>query len=150
VEERFVADSARFGNSVADALKTPERAIDESFEWAIIDTEGTLRWAIGGIPLKSASPAIPERPTLTPISPMDKGLYAILVDPVISKSGQKVGVIKAFEDVTDEQRVLHQSAIFNIVVTAILWSITVALAAAYLRRTRVASLPAARRASTAF
>jgi hypothetical protein len=66
-----------------------------------------------------------------------------LIDPIVSKSGQKVGVIKVFEDVTDEQKVLHQSAIFNVVVTAILWSITVALAAAYLRRARVAEISCA-------
>src|SRR5258707_1153783 len=140
VRERFVATSERFGNSIANALKTPERAIDENFDFAVIDNEGTLRWAIGGIPLKTAAPEIPQGVTFPPISQIDKGYFAGLIDPIVNKSGQKVGVIKVFEEVTGEQQVLHQSAIFNSVVAAVLSIVTVTLAAAYLRRTRVAEI----------
>jgi len=42
-----------------------------------------------------------------------------------------------------EQKVLHQSAIFNAIIAAILWSVTVALAAAYLRRVRVPEIACA-------
>ena len=52
-------------------------------------------------------------------------------------------MIRAFEDVTGEQKVLHQSAIFNGFIAAILWSITVVLATLYLRRVRVADISCA-------
>ncbi len=143
VEERFVATSARFGNSVADALKTPERAIVGFLRYQRSQNRSSRRWAIGGIPLKTTAPEIPAGVRFPPISQIDKGFFAGLIDPIVSKSGEKVGVIKVFEEVTGEQQVLHQSAVFNIVVTSILWSITVALAAVYLRRTRVAEISCA-------
>jgi hypothetical protein len=62
---------------------------------------------------------------------------------VTSKSGSKVGVIKAFEDVTDEQKVLRQSATFNVFIAAMLWGVTVALATLYLRRVRVSAISCA-------
>jgi hypothetical protein len=49
-------------------------------------------------------------------------------------------VISAFEDVTGEQKVLHQSAIFNGFIAAILWGITLVVATLYLRRVRVTEI----------
>jgi hypothetical protein len=138
--QRFVTTAARFGNNLGDALKTPERAIDEVFDYAVIDASGNLRWAIGGIPLKTAPPAIPDHAMPAPIRDIDGNLYAGIIEPVTSKSGRKVGAIKAFEDVTSEQKVLHQSAIFNGLIAVILWGITVVLATLYLRRVRVAEI----------
>jgi hypothetical protein len=52
--QRFVTSAARFGNKLGDALNTPERSIDEAFDYAVIDSSGNLRRAFGGIPLKTA------------------------------------------------------------------------------------------------
>jgi hypothetical protein len=140
VNERFVASAARFGRNVADAANVPERAIDEAFDVAIIDARGMLRWAIGGIPLKTAAPNIPDRPLFVPLLRADGDLFAPFIEPVTSRSGQKVGFIRVFDDVTDEQDVLYRSALFNVVVAAILWVVTVATAAVFLKRPRVADI----------
>jgi len=105
VNERFAKSAARFGGSAADALRTSERAIDEAFDFAIIDSDGTLRWGITGIPLKTAAPDIPDLAKLAPVQLLNGNLYSSFIEPVTSKSGQKVGLIRVFEDVTDEQRV---------------------------------------------
>lgn len=94
VNERFVENAARFGRTVADAAKLPERAIDEAFDFAVIDATGTLRRAIGGIPLKTAAPEIPDRAAFVPLLHFDGDLFASFVQPVMSRSGQKVGVIR--------------------------------------------------------
>ena len=143
INERFAKSAARFGNSAADATKTPERAIDEAFDFAIIDNDGMLRWGISGIPLKTATPEIPDRNILAPVQLLDGNLYSSFIEPVTSKSGQKVGVIRVFEDVTDEQRVLHQSAIFNVAIAAVLWSLTVGVAAMFLRHARASEISCA-------
>ena len=119
VGERFASNAARFGTSVAAALRTPERAIDEAFDYAIIDRNGGLRWAIGGIPLKASVPRIPPKPELASVRQIDGKTYATLLEPVLSKTGREVGLISVLEDVTDERRVLHNSAIFNAVVAAL-------------------------------
>lgn len=143
IAARFTANADRFGRSVSDALATPERAIDEAFDCAVIDARGTLRWAIGGIPLKSAIPEIPDRSTLIPARQIGDSYYSIFLQPVKSRSGRKVGIISVYLDVSGEQRVLHQSAEFNALVAIVLWSLTVGLAAAYLHRTRVPEISCA-------
>jgi hypothetical protein len=140
LNERFAKSAARFGGKVADAVNTPERAIDEAFEFAIIDTSGSIRWAIGGIPLKTTVPSIPNQAYLAPIRRFQKELYSSFVQPITSRSGQKVGVITAFADVTGEQDVLHQSAAFNWFVSAILWIVTVGTAAVLFKRRLPAEL----------
>src|SRR5208282_5536911 len=117
-----------------DALGTPERAIDVPFDYAVIDEHGVLRRAMGGIPLRGSPPAIPPQPTLVPLTRIEGKMYAVFLDPLVSKSGGAVGLIYVFEDVTDNQRLLRQSAIFNAVVAALLWLFTVGVYAAYLKR----------------
>jgi len=143
LQERFIANASRFGSNVADATHTPERAIHESFDWAIVDLNGTLRWAIGGIPMKIAVPEIPDTPALSPVCQVGSGYYSVFFQPVRSRSGRKVGVITVLEDISAERRVLHQSAIFNLLVGVSLWFITVAFAILYLRRTRVPEITCA-------
>lgn len=140
IAQRFVTTASRFGNKLGDALNTPERAIDEAFDYAVIDASGNLRWAFGGIPVKTAPPEIPDHAMPAQVRDIDGNLYAGFIEPVISKSGRKVGVIRAFEDVTGEQKVLHQSAIFNGFIAAILWGITLVVTILYLRRIPVAEI----------
>ena len=143
LSERFAKSAARFGASTADATTTPERAIDEAFDFAIIDNHGTLLWGISGIPLKTAAPIIPDRAMIAPLQFLSGDLYSSFIEPVTSKSGQRVGLIRVFEDVTDEQRVLHQSLVFNVVIAIILWGLTVGAVAAYFKRTRPSEISCA-------
>jgi hypothetical protein len=85
----FLTNASRFGASVADGLDTPERAIHESFDWVIIDSDRTLRWAIGEIPLKSAAPAIPDRRALMPVRQIGKAFYSAFVQPVKTDLAEK-------------------------------------------------------------
>lgn len=66
----------------------------------------------------------------------DEARYSSLAMPVTTKSGRSVGLIEVFDDVTDEQGVLRQSAIFNSVVAGIACLVAVAFVAFYLRRIR--------------
>jgi hypothetical protein len=136
LEQLFAQNAARFGTTIGEALHTPERAIHESVEYAIIDANGVLRWAIGGIPLKAAVADIPDHSTLVPVRHVAEKVYSTFLDPIVSQSGMRVGLISVFDDITDEQRMLRNSAIFNGVVATFVWLATVALAAAYLRRVR--------------
>ena len=136
----FGSNAERFGANVADALRTQERTIDEAFDYAVLDANGVLLRAIGGIPLKASPPAIPQQATLVPVNRIQDKMYVALLDPLVSKSRDAVGLISVFEDVTDDQHLLRQSAIFNGAVVILLWLATVAFAAAYLRRTRPSAI----------
>jgi hypothetical protein len=54
-----------------------------------------------------------------------------------------VSVISVFEDVSGEQRVLHQSAEFNGVIGTLLWFIAVGFASVFLQHTRVQQITCA-------
>jgi len=136
-QERFVANAVKFGPTVAHAVDIPERAIDEPFDYAIIDSNGAVRWAIGGIPMRSAVPTIPDDPVFTAVRQIGKGYYSSFVQPLKDKSGSKVGVISVFEDISDEQRILAQAVKFNALVATALWILTVGFSAVFLRRGRV-------------
>jgi hypothetical protein len=111
--------------------------------YAIIDENGVLLSALGGIPLKASSPTIPAKPTLTSVHQIDKNMYVALLEPVESNSGREVGLISVFDDVTSDQRLLKESAVFNAIVAVLLWLITVAFSAAYLRRVRPSAISCA-------
>jgi len=143
INERFASNAARFGASVKDAKDTPERKIDEAFDFAIIDGNGNLLRTTGGIPLKTSPPAIPAKPTLAPTRQVDGEMYAVFLDPVANKSGSLVGLISVFEDVTSDEQVLRGSAIFNTIVATLLWIITVAFSATYVRRIRPSTISCA-------
>lgn len=132
----FLPNAARFGATVKDALSTQERTIDEAFDYVILDENGVLLRAIGGIPLKASPPQIPQQTTFAPVNRIQDKMYTALVDPLVSKSHGAVGLISVFEDVTDDQRLLRQSALFNGEVATLLWLATLAFAAVYFRRTR--------------
>lgn len=136
VEALFASTAARFGASVAEATHTPERAIHEAFDFAVIDAEGNLLRAIGGIPLKASPPTIPSKPMLVPARQIEDKTYAAYLEPITSKSGSAVGLISVFEDVTDDQHLLGKSALFNGAVSAFLWIMTLALSVGYLKQIR--------------
>jgi hypothetical protein len=140
IDAMFASNALRFGTSVEEAMRTSQRAIDESLEFAIIDKNGILHWLIGELPLMTSPPAIPTTPTLVPIRQVGDETYAIFLEPVVSKSGSDVGLISVFEDVTSEQQLLLRTAYFNAIVCALLWVITVAFFIAYMRPVRPSTI----------
>jgi Putative DNA-binding domain len=136
VDALFESTAARFGASVAEASRTPEHAIHEAFDFAVIDAEGDLLRAIGGIPMKASPPAIPQKSVLVPVRRIDDKIYAAFLEPITSKSGSAAGLISVFADVTENQRLLRQSTIFNGAVSAFLWIMTLALSVGYLNQLR--------------
>jgi hypothetical protein len=83
---------------------------------------------------------MPTKLGSAPIRQIEGEMYAVFLDPVVSKSGSKVGLISVFEDVTSDERVLQGSARFNAIVAALLWVITVGFSTAYLRRIRPSTI----------
>jgi hypothetical protein len=136
IDDLFATNAAQFGASVEVASRTPERKIDASFDYAIIDNNGTLLWATGGIPLKTLQPAMPAKPTFGPTRQINGEMYDVFLDPVVDRSGSQVGLITVLVDVTSDLRVLHGSAVFNTIVCALLWAFTIAFFTVFLRRVR--------------
>jgi hypothetical protein len=136
INERFASSAAQFGASVEEATRTSERKIDEAFDFAIIDNNQILLKAFGGIPLKTSPLAISASPTFARVHLVNGKTWDVFLEPVKSKSGSAVGLISDFLNVTSDERILRESAVFNAIVAALLWIVTVAFFAAYMRPVR--------------
>ena len=143
VEQRIETNAKRFGGTVAQATQVKERSIDELFDYAVIDGNSELRESMTGIPLRTAAPQAPLKPTFVPARAIDGDLYAMVEDPIVDKSGRLVGLVEVFKEITDEQRVLRETAVFNSVVTLLIWLATVSMAAVFLKRMRRAGISCA-------
>ncbi len=143
VEPLLKENVLRFGSTVAEALRVKERSIDESFDYAIIDSNGVLRESNSGIPFKTAAPQIPAKPRFIPIREIEGEPYASLEYPIFDSSRRAVGLVTVFKEVKEQERVLRETALFNIIVAAALWLTTVSALALYHRRVRAGEISCA-------
>jgi hypothetical protein len=67
-------------------------------------------------------------------------MYDVFLDPVVDKFGSQVGLITVLVNVTSDLRVLHGSAVFNAIVAAFLWVLTIAFFTVFLRRVRPSTI----------
>jgi len=135
LDERFAETSAKFGSSIATALATSERKVPQSFDYAIIDQSGGLKYIAGGIPLKTTPPQIPVAPyTKWFVGSDGSSVWASVINPVVNKRGERFALIRDFQDVTDQQAMLHRAGIFNLFACGVLWLVTMLVGVAYLRR----------------
>jgi len=140
IDERFTSSAAQFGASIEEATRTSDRKIDEAFDFAIVDNNQILLKAEGGIPLKASPLAMSVTSTFARVHIANGESWDVLLEPVKSKSGSTIGYISDFQDVTWGERVLRKSAVFNTIVAALLWVITVAFFTAYQRRDRPSTI----------
>jgi hypothetical protein len=86
------------------------------------------------IPLRALPPSIPKSSQFVPWRQIDGRVYGELDDPIFYKSASPIGLIRVFDDVTDQEKVLVAAAKFNLMVAAVGWLIAISLVALYVKR----------------
>lgn len=100
VDERLQENAARFGGSLEGAENIRPRDIDEAIEYVILDDLGHIKFAIGGIPLKLLDyPKLPFE-AIQEIPKRTGSTYGLLSIPFKDPSGQNVGTITAFHELS--------------------------------------------------
>jgi hypothetical protein len=132
IEQRFRVNVQQFAGSASEAAKVEERRIDSLLDYAVIDESGNVLQLRTGIPFKVSPPLIHAEVNFTPNLDISGSSYALLENPIFDQSGRAVGAIRVFEDLSDQQRVLHMAGIFNVAVACTIWLATVYLLWAYL------------------
>jgi hypothetical protein len=126
------------GRSVQDALKVESRQIDINVDYAVIASDGTLKYAIGGIPLKVISSRIAANDHgATNQQSLDHKSYQVLSKPITDRAGHAVGTIIALRNIDAELQTLSHQLYFNAVVAAIAFLLTLLLFVFYALRTRL-------------
>lgn len=87
-DDLLLSTSHTFGNSIQDAVKVQLRQIDINIDYAVIGSDGTLKYANGGVPLRVLSTA----PLATGNSPISQQLtlghktYQVVAQSIIDRS----------------------------------------------------------------
>jgi len=96
-DSELVANAANFGTSLASAVATKSRLIDNDVSYAIIGSDQEIKNAFGAIPLKTS---ILPKP-LDQMAKLEsaKTVYQLYFQPITDSSGKTVGTIIVPKDV---------------------------------------------------
>jgi hypothetical protein len=127
IDDLLIATANRFGSSVARALKVETREIDLRVDYAILSSNGEIRFAIGAVPLELAEGR--EQSNSEGLRLIDRNGKNLVVyhEPILNSQGQVIAKILVPKDVTAEQKTLRQIAIFNLWLAVGAWTIAVVL-----------------------
>jgi hypothetical protein len=108
----------------ATSVKGPKK-IDNDVEYAVMSSDGELKAAWGGVPLKTDSSVLPHpsdhvRRVVSSGTP-----YLLYFRPVVDKQHQEVGTIIVPKDMSLEEQALHSQDRFNLAVVGITGALTV-------------------------
>lgn len=130
-DETLVADAGKFGSSVESALNVRPRSIAREIDYCIVDDAGDLKFAIGGIPLRTKTP-LPTILSRTLWQVATNGhSYSVFTTPVIDKSNAVVGMVTIPMDSTLEHKTLGNAVKFNIMLALTSWVVVGILTAKY-------------------
>jgi len=98
LDERLQENARRFGDTLEHAATVSPSDIDRNLDFAVIDANGRLRFAIGGIPLRLRS--YPQSPfgEIMQLRTTSGTTHALLSTPFVDESGQTVGTVNVVSD----------------------------------------------------
>jgi len=98
VDNRLLGDAALFGTTIESALRVKIEQTDRYTQFAIVDDKMNVRFAVGGIPLLIEPSRTLKFNHFNEIPTEDGLTYSVFTSPVLSNSGQLVGVISTFDE----------------------------------------------------
>lgn len=102
----------RFGSTLAEAVAAPIRDIGSGIELAVIDNDGQLRKAWGGIPLQATAVGAGFlKPSTFSMQVGDKS-FRLLSSPLLTSSGKSLGRVIVRRDTSVDQAALWQLLLF--------------------------------------
>jgi hypothetical protein len=134
VDGILLANIKEFGNTIDDAIKVRPRNVDINTEYCVIDENGNLRWAIGGIPIHSNTNIADITSDATIETRLNGKYYSVYSTPILDVSGKIVGSIVIPKDNTLRHQTINNALIFNIIIAIVTWIIVGILSAIYFLR----------------
>jgi hypothetical protein len=124
----------QFGSSLEEAAKVRPRDINQNIDFAVLDASGNLKFAIGGVPVKTTPPSVPG-PSGSQSKLLTSGKsYVVASYPIVDASGTSVGTVAIPREDTLERQTLHTSVWFNIGLAMLSWLTVGSLTASYFAR----------------
>jgi hypothetical protein len=113
-DTKLLANASKFGATLDDATSIRSREIDEDVDYAVISSQGELREAWGGVPLKTNRQALPVPSDHLARLVSSGKPYLLYFQPILDRRGQEVGTVIVPKDIALEQEALQAQDRFNI------------------------------------
>jgi hypothetical protein len=134
VDEILRGNMKEFGNTLDDAIKVRPRNVNTNTEYCVIDDNGRLQWAIGGIPLRLNANIAAIISDSTIETRLNGKYYSVYSTPILDVLGNIVGSIIIPKDNTLRHQTINNALIFNIIIAIVSWIIVGILSAIYFLR----------------
>jgi hypothetical protein len=120
VADSMLKDNAeKFGSTLAEATSVKGREIDGDVEYAVLSSDGELKTAWGGVPLKVDTSALPAPSDHVGRLISNGKPYLLYFQPIVDKQHQSVGTIIVPKDMSLEEQALRSQDRFNLSIVAI-------------------------------
>lgn len=128
-DSKLVANAARFGSTLEQATQLGSRMIDFDVDYAVLSSQGEIKAAWGGIPLKTQINALPKAGSQMVSLASNGKSYLLFIQPILDVRGQEVGTVIVPKEMNLEQKAVIAQDKFNfgIVVFTGLFAVAMAL-----------------------
>jgi Putative DNA-binding domain len=117
-DQKLQKNAAKLGGTLQEAMAVKSREIDSDVDYAIVNSDGALAYAFGGVPLKTNAQSLLQLPRgLTRFVSNGKP-YLLYCRPLLNSLNQRVGVVIVPKDVSLEEEALRAQDRFNYLIVA--------------------------------
>jgi len=129
-DTKLLENAARFGTTIEQAASLNPREIDFEVDYAVIDSNGELKAALGGVPLKTVPNALLISYDHLVSLVSNSKPYLLYSQPIRDNHGQEVGTVIVPKEMGLEQEALRVQDKFNywvveiaalLAIVAVLW-----------------------------
>jgi hypothetical protein len=125
-DAKLLANAAKFGATLADAVEVNPKKVDAMIEYAVLDQEGNLRNAWGRLPLRTTPGSLSK--LLVEREVVFGGKHYILARKIaVGLTHNPLAVVLVPREVTAERAALGSQLRFNVVVAALAWFTAVSI-----------------------
>src|SRR5262249_43800718 len=114
LDERLQETAKHFGTSLRDALLVKDNEIDKNIDYALVNDDGTIANAAGGIPLKAVVTPVIAQNKFTEVISSEGSTYGALSVPILGTSGKSVGSIFVFDEIPPNPWFVLRSWLMNL------------------------------------
>lgn len=102
VDDRLQENAKRFGESLERATRVSPSDIDRNLYYAVLDDRGSVRFTIGGVPLRLVEYPKSTFDEVEEVAGRSNLPYALLSVPFVSVSGKTVGTITGVKELSPQ------------------------------------------------
>jgi hypothetical protein len=128
LDAKMAVNVARFGDSLEKAASVRSRDLDSDLDYAVLSSNGEIKAASGGVPLKTDRHRVPVPSDHLVRRVLNGKAYLTYAEPIRVASGGEAGTVIVTKDISLQEQGLRSLGKFNLWVVGLCTLATCALA----------------------